>query len=163
MFRDGFYSLFINVLNTIEDDCYMCIVKKDKKVEYKDINYSRITISDVYSVVNSKNDSFFVEDVKKEEYLDFGYCQEEKSVFPCAIIGIDEIRNVLVQNVMEFPYLYLFYKMLENKFNNRKNSSDIINISDGEKNVIIATLKRYYEDEKRILGKLEAKTRLFKR
>lgn len=129
MDRENFYEILTKILNSLEDETYVYVVGKNKTVHYKDLNIALVTIYDTYNIVNDKNQVFFDFDMKSTQYYDFGYYRGESFNYNNDIIDIFDIKNILVSNMIEFPYLNILYKIILDKYNNIKDKDYVV--SDG--------------------------------
>ncbi len=170
MDRENFYKLFTKVLSLIEDERYVCVISRDNKASYKDINYALVTIYDSYNVTTSMKDISFTENVVRSKYYDFTYYQSEKEEFNTEVISLEEIKKILLQHIIEFPYLLFLYTLIVDKYNELKDNiySSSLNIiylndpvklvlSDEEIEDIVSIMGKYYKEEKNIKTRLRKK------
>ncbi len=167
---ENFYKLLVGVLNALEDENYVLIIGKDKVVNYKDINLALVTVFDSYNVVNGKKDVHFTFNLKTSQYYDFGYYKGEKFDYSTDIIDMEDIKKVLLQDLMEFPYLNVLYKIILDKYDSIKDNTYVSNgntlyikngirliFSDEEISRIIQLLNEYKVSEKNLLQRLRKK------
>lgn len=161
MDRENFYKLLTRTLTTLEDEKYICIVSKNNITNYKDINFALVTVYDSYSIVTSTKEICFLENVMTSRYYDFTYYKTDKEEFNTEIISMEEIKKVLLQHIIDFPYLTFLYEIILEKYNTIKDklytiNSDIIYIndmvrlvlSDEEIEDIIDLLREYMLEER---------------
>lgn len=170
MDRENFYKLFTKVLSLIENERYVCVISRDNKKSYKDINYTLVSIYDSYNVTTSMKEISFIENVDRSKYYDFTYYQSEKEYFDIDIISMEEIKKIILQHIIDLPYLAFLYSIIVDKYNEVKDDffSSSLNIiylndpvklvlSDEEIDDIVDIMVQYYNEEKDIKTRLRKK------
>lgn len=170
MDRENFYQLLTKLLTTLENDKYICVITNNTKTLYKDINFAIITTYNNYSVITSNKDICFTESVITSKYYDFTYYKSEREEFDTKIITMEEIKSILLQHIMDFPYFSFLYDILLDKYSKIENKlyfshENIIYLNnpvrliltDDEINNIINILITYKEEDENIKIKLRKK------
>lgn len=129
MDRENFYETLTKILNSLEEENYVYVIGKNQTINYKDLNIALVTIYDTFNIVNDKNQVFFNFNMKSTQYYDFGYYKGESFNYDTGIIDIFDIKNILVSNMIEFPYLNILYKIILDKYNGIKDKDYVV--SDG--------------------------------
>lgn len=129
MNRENFYKLLVSVLTTIENERFVFCMKKEENLTLIDLNHM-IKSSNLICRIYGQHMILFEDVIKEKEQHDFVYYQGDSEQFETDVIGLKKIKEILLSQSIEYPYLIFLYKIIHNLF--IENENGIITLTEEE-------------------------------